>query len=95
MSTVVICRTCGGRAVAELATNQQELASVGMLEQSCFRCNRSTFWGLAENYRLSDRRGNERRRVERRHTSAPVPVERRRHTDRRTAPVRQRERRHG
>lgn len=88
MSTVVICRTCGGRAVTELATNQQELASVGMLEQSCFRCNRSTFWGLAEHYRMS-----ERRRVERRHSDAPVPVERRRRNDRRTTGRRASERR--
>lgn len=72
MPTILVCRTCGNRNAAELAENQRELASVGMLEQMCEQCGKATFWTLAENVRRRERRG-----VDRRQKSVPVGVERR------------------
>jgi hypothetical protein len=61
MATLLICRTCGTRAQAELATNERELANVGMLERACTPCRMDTRWGLAQDYRRVERRGTERR----------------------------------
>jgi hypothetical protein len=78
MATVLICRTCGTRVGGTLATNEQDLANVGMLERSCVKCSSVTRWGLAQDYRMVERRatdrrnqqlpfsGPERRRIERR-----------------------------
>ena len=66
MSTILICRSCGIRASAELAVNQQELANVGMLELKCHRCDTQTRWGLAQDFRAGDRRRAERRASDRR-----------------------------
>ena len=82
MVNIIICRTCGDRAEAELATNQKELADVGMLELRCRRCATGTRWGLAENYRRVDRRQADRRRTERR-TKSRASADRRRETIRR------------
>ncbi len=68
MAILLICRTCGNRAQAELATNERELANVGMLERSCTPCAKDTRWGLAQDYRRVERRGTERRSVR-----APAP----------------------
>jgi hypothetical protein len=72
MPTILVCRTCGNRNAAELAENQRELASVGMLEQACDACGKATFWVLAENVRRKERRGTDRRQK-----SVPVSTERR------------------
>ena len=88
MLNIIICRTCGDRAEAELATNQKELAEVGMLELRCRRCAASTRWGLAENYRRVDRRQADRRRADRRRKSRATADRRRgsiRKFERRTA----------
>ncbi len=61
MTTLLICRTCGTRAQAELASNEQELVNVGMLERSCTPCGKDTRWGLAQDYRRVQRRSTERR----------------------------------
>lgn len=61
MSTVLVCRTCGTRADGALASNELELANVGMLERACGKCGRDTRWGLAQDYRRVERRGAERR----------------------------------
>ena len=61
MATLLICRTCGTRTQAELASNEQELANVGMLERSCAPCGKGTRWGLAQDYRRVQRRATERR----------------------------------
>jgi len=63
MPTVLICRTCGKRSGAELASNEQDLANVGMLERACGTCGQNTRWGLAQDYRLVERRGNDRRGI--------------------------------
>ncbi len=68
MATLLICRTCGTRTQAELATNERELANVGMLERSCTPCGADTRWGLAQDYRRVERRS-----VERRHSGAGAP----------------------
>jgi hypothetical protein len=79
MSTVLICRTCGTRAGGTLATNEQELANVGMLERSCQKCAGTTRWGLAQDYRRI-----ERRLLERRSASLPLAGRERRSLQRRT-----------
>ena len=61
MPTLLICRTCGTRAQSELATNERDLANVGMLERACTACGMDTRWGLAQDYRRVERRGTERR----------------------------------
>ncbi len=66
MSTILICRSCGSRASAELAVNQQELVNVGMLELKCHLCDTQTRWGLAADFRSGDRRNVDRRRGDRR-----------------------------
>jgi hypothetical protein len=63
MATLLICRTCGTRTQAELASNEQELANVGMLERSCAPCGKGTRWGLAQDYRHAQRRNSERRKM--------------------------------
>ena len=68
MATLLICRTCGTRTQAELATNEKELANVGMLERTCARCAMDTRWGLAQDYRRVERRS-----VERRHSRGAAP----------------------
>ncbi len=66
---MLICRECGNRKTEDLALNEQELASVGMLEKRCARCGKTTRWGRAEDYRKRERRQGERRgRRERRGT---------------------------
>jgi hypothetical protein len=62
MATVLICRTCGTRSGVALATNEQDLANVGMLERRCGKCGSETRWGLAQDYRRVDRRMGDRRR---------------------------------
>jgi hypothetical protein len=79
MATVLICRTCGTRSGAVLATNEQDLANVGMLERRCGKCGGDTRWGLAQDYRRVERRLGDRRKA----MLVPPGVERR-HTDRRT-----------
>lgn len=74
MPTVMICRTCGTRAGAQLASNEQDLVNVGMLERSCAKCGKVTAWGLAQDYRRVERRNVERRRMR---TPAPGGAERR------------------
>jgi hypothetical protein len=97
MIELLICRGCGARLGVELAIHQKELADVGMLEQSCARCQTTTRWGLAADYRRRDRRSTERRaRDERRHEIALAPLvgrERRAGRDRRLGPIRRAERR--
>ena len=61
MGTLLICRTCGTRTQATLATNEQDLVNVGMLERKCAPCGKDTRWGLAQDYRGAQRRSNERR----------------------------------
>ncbi|MBI1749550.1 MAG: hypothetical protein HY234_04230 [Acidobacteria bacterium] len=68
MPTLLICRNCGTRTQAELASNEQDLVNVGMLERSCPPCGKDTRWGLAQDYRRV-----ERRNVERRRAPAPAP----------------------
>jgi hypothetical protein len=79
MATVLICRTCGTRSGVTLATNEQDLANVGMLERRCGKCGNETRWGLAQDYRRVERRGGDRRRM----MVAPPGMERRQN-DRRT-----------
>ena len=94
MSQILICRSCGARATAALAVNEQELANVGMLERRCDACARETSWGLAEDYRRHDRRARERRADERRLARAAAPSgERRRGVDRRIGDMRTGQRR--
>lgn len=68
MTTLLICRACGMRAQAELASNEQDLVNVGMLERSCAPCGKNTRWGLAQDYRHVQRRSTERRNMR-----APAP----------------------
>lgn len=95
MPSILICRTCGSRATGELAINQQELATVGMLELRCHRCAAQTHWGLAEDFRAGERRRFERRRMDRRTGRGRLEggVERRSGQDRRKGPIRGAERR--
>ena len=94
MSQILICRSCGARATAVLAVNEQELANVGMLERPCNACGRDTTWGLAQDYRRRDRRVRERRADERRGLRAALPSsERRRGVDRRIGDMRKGQRR--
>jgi len=94
MSQILICRSCGARAAAVLAVNEQELANVGMLERQCGACARETTWGLAQDYRRRDRRVGERRAVERRRARAAGPSgERRRGVERRIGDMRSTQRR--
>jgi hypothetical protein len=94
MPTILVCRTCGTRAAAELADNQQELAAVGMLEQACEPCGKPTFWIMAATMRRGERRKAERRQIERRLRRTAVPMDHRTTTDRRRRQIRQgRERR--
>jgi hypothetical protein len=79
MATVLICRTCGTRTGATLASNEQDLANVGMLERHCGKCNAETRWGLAQDYRLA-----ERRRADRRLNQLPHSGPERRRANRRT-----------
>ena len=74
MATLLICRTCGTRTQAELASNEQDLANVGMLERACAPCGKGTRWGLAQDYRMVQRRATERRRMR---AAAPEGSERR------------------
>jgi hypothetical protein len=74
MATLLICRTCGTRTQAELASNEQDLANVGMLERSCAPCGKGTRWGLAQDYRRVQRRAKERRSMR---AAAPGGGERR------------------
>jgi len=95
MSTILICRSCGSRAAAELAVNQQELANVGMLELRCHRCDTATRWGLAQDYRSGERRRNDRRNGQRRtgRGLGENGMERRAGFERRRGPIRRSERR--
>lgn len=94
MSQILICRSCGARATAALAVNEQELANVGMLERRCEACARDTSWGLAQDYRRRERRTRERRADERRLARAVAPSgERRRGVDRRIGEMRKVQRR--
>ena len=80
----------------DLAIHQKELADVGMLEQSCSRCAAVTRWGLAADYRKTDRRSADRRNDERRREIAIAPLvgrERRGGRDRRSGPIRRSQRR--
>jgi len=61
MATLLICRMTGTRVEADLAANELELAQVGMLERFCDAAGQVTRWGLAQDYRSMERRGNERR----------------------------------
>lgn len=96
MESVLICRTCGTRATMELATNEQELANVGMLERRCGRCGAVTTWGHVQDYRHRERRTADRRRSERRggapHTAHPGG-ERRSRGERRVGRIRKAQRR--
>jgi len=94
MPTILICRSCGSRASAELALNQQELANVGMLELKCHRCGAPTLWGLAQDFRAGERRRIDRRAGDRRtgRTRSQDVVERR-NSERRRGPIRHAERR--
>ena len=83
MLNIIICRTCGDKAEAELANNQKELADVGMLELRCRRCATPTRWGLAENYRQVDRRSADRRGGAERRRSSRASTDRRRGSIRR------------
>lgn len=94
MRQLLICRTCGTRAMDELATNQKELADVGMLERHCIQCSSDTRWGLAQDYRRAERRAADRRHTQRRaRAGARVASERRAGSERRSGPVRATERR--
>jgi len=94
MSQILICRSCGARATAVLAVNEQELANVGMLERPCNACARETTWGLAQDYRRRDRRVRERRADERRRRrAAALTSERRRGVERRIGDMRKVQRR--
>ena len=93
MSQILICRSCGARATAVLAVNEQELANVGMLERPCSACARVTTWGLAQDYRRIDRRTGERRADERRRARAAASAEHRRGVDRRIGDMRKGQRR--
>jgi hypothetical protein len=95
MAQILICRSCGARLSAELAVNEQELANVGMLERRCSACARITAWGLAQDYRRTDRRRGERRRGQRRTASLSPPgdQDRRGPTDRRIGDMRKGQRR--
>jgi hypothetical protein len=97
MTYLLICRTCGSRAAAELAVNQRELAEVGMLERGCFRCGTDTRWGRLEDYRRAERRHTERRAGERRSRGLPRAAEPERRTgfERRKGPIRLADRRRG
>ena len=83
MVNIIICRTCGDKAEAELANNQKELADVGMLELRCRRCGIISRWGLAENYRRVDRRTADRRRSAERRRQPRASADRRRGSIRR------------
>ena len=74
MPTILICRTCGKRTQGTLASNEQDLANVGMLERACAPCGKDTRWGLAQDYRHTQRRSNERRNTR---AAAPGSAERR------------------
>lgn len=74
MATLLICRTCGTRTQAELASNERDLVNVGMLERSCTPCGKDTRWGLAQDYRRVQRRATERRNMR---AAAPGGSERR------------------
>lgn len=95
MSTILICRSCGSRASADLAVNQQELANVGMLELRCHHCGAATRWGLAQDYRAGERRRHDRRSGQRRTGRGLLEggSERRTGYERRRGPIRQAERR--
>lgn len=95
MSSILICRSCGSRASAELAVNQQELAGVGMLELKCHRCGILTRWGMAQDFRSGERRRAERRRSERRigRTLQEGGIESRSGHERRRGPIRRGQRR--
>lgn len=93
MRHLLICRACGTRAMDELASNQKELADVGMLERKCIQCNADTRWGLAQDYRRTDRRSADRRQSERRMTRGIAHADERRSSERRSGPVRRAERR--
>ena len=96
MSSVLVCRNCGARSAAlDLAVNQQELANVGMLERRCARCGRETPWGLAEDYRKTERRTADRRALQRRVRAEHPPGggERRRGQERRMRSARNAQRR--
>jgi hypothetical protein len=94
MSTILICRSCGSRASADLAVNQQELANVGMLELRCHHCGAATLWGLAQDYRAGERRRDERRRGQRRTGRGLLEgTERRAGFERRRGAIRRGERR--
>jgi hypothetical protein len=62
MPSLILCTACGARTSAELAPNERDLVTVGMLERRCSRCSADTRWGLAEDYRRGERRQMERRR---------------------------------
>jgi len=97
MIELLICRGCGTRLGLELAVHQKELADVGMLEQTCAHCRAVTRWGLAADYRRTERRSNDRRGDERRREIALAPLvgrERRGGRDRRFGAIRRTERRH-
>jgi hypothetical protein len=95
MSTILICRSCGSRASADLAVNQQELANVGMLELRCHHCGAATRWGLAQDYRAGERRRVDRRSAQRRTGRGLLEgdSERRAGYERRRGPIRHAERR--
>ena len=95
MAQILICRNCGARIHADLASNEQELANVGMLERHCAPCGRDTTWGLAQDYRKVERRRGERRAVERRRMAAAAPhgSDRREVRDRRIGDMRRGQRR--
>jgi len=95
MPTILVCRTCGTRAAAELADNQQELAAVGMFEQACEPCGKPTFWIMAATMRRGERRKAERRQIERRHRVIAVTVNLRSESDRRRRQVRKGQERRG
>jgi len=97
MSTILICRSCGSRASAELAVNQQELANVGMLELRCHHCGSPTRWGLAQDYRAGERRRTDRRCGQRRTGRGLTGggAEQRAGMERRRGPIRRSERRAG
>lgn len=95
MPTILICRSCGSRASAELAVNQQELANVGMLELKCHHCDASTRWGLAQDFRAGERRRSDRRARDRRtgRGRAKSGIELRTGSERRRGAIRKADRR--
>ena len=99
MFFLILCLSCGARHEAELASNEEDLVSAGLLERHCVRCASMTRWGKAEDYRrASERRKNERRtgrfarREIRRVAMRESPSDRRR-ADRRVESYRRRGRR--